>query len=158
MALQITQEQFQFLLPLAIEWAEKQEGVILRNGIPLNDKQLQDAKSAGVLTPEKIRLLVVPNIPLPDHPTLQQAAQATQLITPSTDGLTVRYGIFIRNQHFNNRQLLVHEFVHTAQYERLGGFMPFLQQYLMECITIGYPEAPMEQEAILGAKNICNGN
>jgi hypothetical protein len=38
--------------------------------------------------------------------------------------------------------------VHTAQYERLGGIEPFLRQYLRECLTIGYPEAPLEQEAI----------
>jgi hypothetical protein len=158
MTLQITQEQFQFLLPLATEWAEKQEGIILQTGILLNEKQLQDAKSAGVIKPEKIRLLKVPYIPLPEHPALQKAAQATQLITPRTDGLTVRYGIFIKEQHFNNRQLLAHEFIHTSQYERFGGFMPFLQQYLMECITIGYPAAPMEQEAIIGAIKICNEN
>ena len=48
----------------------------------------------------------------------------------------------------------MHELVHTSQYERLGGFMPFLQQYLNEYITIGYPEAPMEQEAITTAAKL----
>ena len=41
--------------------------------------------------------------------------------------------------------MVVHELGHTAQYERLGGFEPFLRQYLSQCLTIGYPEAPMEQ-------------
>jgi hypothetical protein len=61
-----------------------------------------------------------------------------------TIGLTLRYGIFIRADCWGERRLVVHELVHTLQYERLGGFMPFLQQYLHECITIGYPAAPME--------------
>ena len=154
MPLAITQEQFQILLPLAVQWAEKQEHLILQTGIALNENQIQDARSASVVKPEKIRLLKVPHIPLPDHPALKEAAQVTQLITPQTVGLTLRYGIFINEHHFYNRQLLVHEFIHTSQYEGLGGFAPFLQQYLMECITIGYPAAPMEQEAVIGAKNI----
>lgn len=156
MTLQMTQEQFQILLPLAVEWAQNQENNILQNGTPLSEAQLSDAKLAGVISPEKIRLLKVPFIPTPDHPVLKEAAQATRLITPQTDGLTVRYGIFIKEQHFNNRQLCVHEFIHTSQYERLGGFMPFLRNYLMECIQIGYPAAPMEQEAIQGASKICS--
>lgn len=152
----MTQEQFLRLLPLAVEWAQNQENNILQNGTPLSEAQLSDAKLASVISPEKIRLLKVPYIPTPDHPVLIEAAEATRLITPQTDGLTVRYGIFIKEQHFKNRQLCVHEFIHTSQYERLGGFLQFLQKYLMECIQIGYPAAPMEQEAIQGAKKICS--
>jgi hypothetical protein len=51
--------------------------------------------------------------------------------------------------------MVVHELGHTAQYERLGGFEPFLRQYLFECITIGYPEAPMEQEVVSLTARIC---
>ncbi len=79
---------------------------------------------------------------------LRAAAEATQLISPSTAGLTVRYGIFIRADCWGDRGLVFHELVHTLQYERLGGFEPFLRQYLHECLTIGYPAAPMEQEAV----------
>jgi hypothetical protein len=79
---------------------------------------------------------------------LRAAAQATQLISPGTGGLTLRYGIFIRDDCWGDRRLVFHELVHTLQYERLGGFEPFLRQYLHECLTIGYPAAPMEQEAV----------
>jgi len=72
-----------------------------------------------------------------------------------TIGLTLRYGIFIRSDCWGERRLVVHELVHTLQYERLGGFMPFLQQYLHECITIGYPAAPMEQEAKRIEREMC---
>jgi hypothetical protein len=40
------------------------------------------------------------------------------------------------------------------QYERFGGVLPFLRQYLTECLTVGYPEAPLEQEAIALSKTI----
>ena len=146
--MKITPEQFELLLPLASKWAERQEEIILRDGEPLNDSQLEDARVLKIKCPGKIRLLSVNNIPKPDDPILMAAADMTQLITSSTAGLTLRYGIFIRSDCWGERRLVVHELVHTSQYERLGGFLPFLKQYLFECLTVGYPEAPLEQEAI----------
>lgn len=98
---------------------------------------------------------MVEEIPLPRHPELRMAAEMTGLISPMTIGLTLRYGIFIRADCWGERRLVVHELVHTLQYERLGGFMPFLQQYLHECITIGYPAAPMEEEAKRVEREMC---
>jgi len=150
----ITPEQFQLLLPHACEWAEQQEMSIQQNGIGLTHSQIEDATLVGVRHPEKVKLLQVSSIPIPDEPALASAVQDTQLITADTSGLTLRYGIFIRSDCWNNRQILVHELVHTSQYERLGGILPFLQKYLKECISIGYPAAPMEQEAIRIASKI----
>ena len=84
-----------------------------------------------------------------------QLADATQLISALTGGLTLRYGIFIRSDCRFNRAMVVHELGHTAQYERLGGFESFLRQYLFQCLTIGYPDAPMEQEVISLTRRIC---
>ncbi len=104
--------------------------------------------AVGVTRPgRRVRLLRVPEIPTPSHPVLAQAAEATSLISPFTIGLTLRYGIFIRDDYWGQRRLVVHELAHTMQYERLGSIEAFLRQYLHECITIGYPESPMEQEA-----------
>jgi hypothetical protein len=151
----ITQEQFKMLLPLACAWAEEQEGIILRDGALLSPAQIADAKTIGVVHPERVRLLRVPGIPMPVHPVLRAAADATKLISPDTAGLTLRYGIFIRSDYWGARSLVFHELVHTSQYERLGGFQQFLQQYLYECITIGYPAAPMEQEAVTTTARLC---
>lgn len=79
----------------------------------------------------------------------------TVLISPFTIGLTLRYGIFICDDNWGQRRLVVHELAHTMQYERLGSIEAFLRQYLHECITIGYPEAPMEQEAKRIEREIC---
>ena len=152
----ITPEEFQDLLPLACEWAEAQEQLIIDKGVALTDARIEDAKRAGVSHPKNVRLLKVLKIPMPDHPALEAAAQATRLISPHTTGLTLRYGIFIRSDVWGDRRLIVHELVHTSQYERLGGFLPFLQKYLMECITIGYPDTPMEYEAVKIADEICH--
>src|SRR5438105_2997855 len=151
----ITPEHFDLLLPLACQWAVEQEQRILANGELLTAAQLEDARLVGVSHPERVRLLYVPAIPIPEYPTLRAAAQAIQFITALTRGLTLRYGIFIRSDCRGERALVVHELAHTAQYERLGGFEPFLHQYLSEYVTIGYPEAPIEQEAIEIAARLC---
>lgn len=123
--------------------------------MPLTTGQVEDARRIGIIHPERVRLRVVEEIPLPRHSELRMAAEMTGLISPMTIGLTLRYGIFIRADCWGERRLVVHELVHTLQYERLGGFMAFLKQYLHECITIGYPAAPMEEEAKRVEREMC---
>ena len=151
----ITPEQFEMLLPLACKWAAAQEQRILATGEALSDAMLSDARLVGVAIPERVRLLYVPGIPIPDDPALCAAVEETQFLSPLTRGLTLRYGIFIRTDCRSDRTMVIHELGHTAQYEHLGGFEPFLRRYLFECLTIGYPEAPMEQEAIALTERIC---
>jgi hypothetical protein len=151
----ITPEQFESLLPLACEWAQAQEQHILAAGTPLSHRGLSDAARIGIREPQRVRILYVPEIPMPQDPALRLAAEQTQLVSPLTRGLTLRYGIFIREDCAYSHAMVVHELGHAAQYERLGGFEPFLRQYLFECLTIGYPEAPMEQEVISLTTLIC---
>lgn len=153
----LSPELFEQLLPLAATWAEQQETHILEIGLPLSAAELSDAQEVGVAHPERVRLLSVPAIPIPQHSVLRAVAEVTQLIGPFTAGLTLRYGIYVRSDFAGNRHLVAHELVHTAQYERLGGFLPFLRQYLHECLTIGYPDAPMEQEAVLISERLHHG-
>ena len=147
-------QQFEELLPLAAAWAEEQEARILANGVALSGTQMADAQWIGVAHPERVRLLAVPSVPRPRHPILEAGCEATGLLGSRTLGLTLRYGIFVREDFTGDRFLIAHELVHTSQYERLGGISEFLRQYLHECLTIGYPEAPMEQEAIVMAERL----
>lgn len=154
----ITPQQFLELFPLAVAWAEQQENYILQNGILLTPFQVADARLIPVVNPEKVKLLRVNQIPLPSEASLRTAAQMTGLITTNTIGLTLRYGVFIRQDFWNNRKTIIHELVHVAQYERLEGIGQFLQKYLQECITIGYPQGPMEQEAIILSNKIVSAS
>ncbi len=139
--------EFKLVLPRATEWAEEQESRILAEGVPLTPTLMADARKIGVANPERVRLRVVNEVPFPKDPVLKTAAADAGLLSRQTAGLTLRYGIFIRADHWGSRRLVAHELVHTAQYERLGGFAPFLEQYLAECATEGYPHGPLEQEA-----------
>ena len=152
-----TPGQFERLLHLACVWAAGLEQAILQSGVPLTAEQEADARRMGVAHPERVRLLAVERVPTPDHPLLAAAAETLNLLSPLTLGLSLRYGICIRNDCRWQRRLVVHELAHTMQYERLGGIEPFLRQYLHECIGIGYPAAPMEQEARAIEDAICTG-
>jgi hypothetical protein len=136
------------LLPLAVAWAEEQERRILTKGVALTAAQRADARAMGVAHPERVRLLEVVAISRPAHPVLRAAAESAHIINPFTRGLTLRYGIYLRADESSDRQLIAHELVHTGQYERMGGFLPFLRLYIYECLTVGYEASQMEQEAI----------
>lgn len=135
------------LLPLAADWAAQEESRVLQEGVPLSPAEMAAARTIGVKNPERVRVLRVEAVPVPTLPQLRAAAEAIHFLSPETSGLTLQYGIFVRWDCWQDRALLAHELVHTEQYERLGGILPFLQRYLHECLTIGYANAPMELEA-----------
>jgi hypothetical protein len=153
---QTTIDKIEELLPLAAEWATEQERRVLCEGIPLSKNELADAKAIGVRNPERVRLLRVNSIPMPVHPMLQAAASSMHFLTGAPRGLALEYGIFVRADHWGDRGLIAHELVHTAQYQRLGGILPFLQTYIAQCATVGYPNAPLELEATATAARVCS--
>lgn len=153
-----------FLIPVltlmigpASRWVTEQEEMIAANGRALAPSEINDARKAGVAHPDKIRIRVVPAILPPQRFPLACAAKLVNLIGQGTAGITLRYGIYIRQDcsaYRTNRNLYVHEFVHVGQYERLGSIRAFLKEYLRECIDPGYPFGPLEQEAITKADKI----
>lgn len=146
---------FEPLLSLVSQWVNKEEAHILKHGIPLNTDQQIDAHLIGVKGIPKIRLMRVEEIPLPAHPVLLKAAKMTGLITGSTAGISLGYGIYIRTDCWGDRSLVVHELTHTMQYERFGCKDAFLRQYLQECLTQGYPNGELELEAIRMERKVC---
>jgi len=137
---------FELLLPRAIDWVRAQETFILERGVPLDTWEQHIAQQLGIAQPDKVRLLQVEQVPLPADADLCSAAAAAGLVAANSIGMGLRYGIFIRDDFWRDRATIAHELVHTAQCERLGWEL-FLRQYLSECLQIGYPQAPMEQEA-----------
>lgn len=154
MQAQALSAQFETLLPLATQWAVEQQTRILREGVPLSMRELAAALKVGIKDPEKVRLLQVEIIPSPTHPLLQAAYQMANFVPTAPRGLTLGYGIFVRADYWRDRALIIHELVHTAQYERLGGIQPFLRQYLLECATVGYHKSALEMEAVATAAHV----
>jgi hypothetical protein len=136
----------ELILPVACAWAKRHESAILKTGVALSPAQIATAKKMGILYPERVRLRAVPQVP-PVNWLLRRVGQKLGIASGQTIGMTLRYGIFIRDGHWGDRRLLVHELAHVAQYERMGGFHGFLKQYLAECINLGYPFGELELEA-----------
>src|SRR5689334_14243681 len=61
-------DQLSVLLPRVLAWANTQAAHIARHGEPLNAASLTLASRVGVVHPERIRILVVPTVPVPEEP------------------------------------------------------------------------------------------
>jgi len=143
------------ILPVVYAWAEKQESIIMAEGTPLTEQQMADARRAGVVCPEKIRLSRVEKLPMPENEDLMFMARQVGLFSARSASLNLGYGIWLLYDAWEDRQSLVHECVHVSQHEKRNGLRPFLNEYLRECIEPGFPFGRMEQEAILLTKDIC---
>jgi hypothetical protein len=134
------------LFPHVVDWISSVEKQAQESGRALTPIEFNLAQNVGVAHPEKVRILSVPRIPLPAHPRVKQLARQVGLLAPDTGGLTAGYGVIVRVDCADNLRLLAHEFVHTAQYERLGR-EGFLQEYIQQIAAHGYQNAPFELEA-----------
>jgi hypothetical protein len=128
----IDQKDFERLAPHASEWAKTQEASILQHGVPLTAVQIADARRAGVREPERVRVLVVSRIPLPDDKELADAARRAQIITDASRGVALGHGIIIRADSWRDRELFLHQLVHVAQCERSGSLEKFVNEYLLD--------------------------
>ena len=134
------------LLPRAIEWVRAQSDSILESGRPLDDTEIRIARAVGVRAAERIRVCVVPALPLPDDPDLKAVALETGLLGPGMIGVTFGHGIYVREGHLSNR-LISHECRHVQQYEQAGSIDAFLPAYLQQIVEFGYHDAPFEVDA-----------
>lgn len=152
----IDQETFENLLPLAYQWAKAQEEFVLAEGTPLGQQHMVDARRAGVVDCERIRVLLVEKIPVPESGELAEAAQLTRIITSDTRCVGIGHAIMMRAEAWGDRELLVHNLVHIAQCERSGGLEQWVQKYLLDRRTsASFTLGLLEDEARRIAREIC---
>ena len=135
------------ILPQAIRWAKTQSETALRSGRPLDGDFLSIAQDVGMANPERIRILDLPHLPMPDDPLLRQAAVETGLLGPKMAGLTLGYAVLVCPGFGHNIRLLSHEFRHVYQYEQAGSIDAFLTTYLHQIVNVGYHDAALECDA-----------
>ena len=151
-------KHFERLASMAGEWAQNQEAYILKHGVPLTKDQVADARRVGVRDPGRVRVLVVDRIPLPADRELAEAARRAQIITDASRAVAIGYGIIVRADSWQNRELLLHQLVHVAQCERSGGLEPFVSEYLMDRRSSrDFSLGSLEDEARGLARKICAG-
>ena len=154
----IDQENFKRLASLAYHWARAQEAYVLEHGVPLKKQQRADAERAGVRRIERVRILVVDRIPLPEDKELADAARHAQIITDASRAVAIGYAVIVRADSWHNRELLLHQLVHVAQCERSGGLEPFVREYLCDRRnSVEFSVGSLEDEARGLAREICSG-
>ena len=132
------------IAPATKRWAQAQERRILKEGVPLAAEGLAFAAELKIEKPEEVRVLEVKPIPLPVPRPLVKLASHWGLPLFEPGGMALGKGIYILE---GNSRVLRHELVHVAQYQQMGGIGPFMHRYLVECLTHGYADAPLEVEA-----------
>jgi hypothetical protein len=135
--------------PIVLRLLAASEAEILASGRPLDEEELASARAIGVQAPERVRVAIREQFPLPDDARLVSAASDLGLPigTAAETGRTQGYAILLKPSVADSRAALAHELAHVAQCERLGGLRPYVHRYLIEVLAIGYAHAPLEQEA-----------
>jgi hypothetical protein len=152
----IDQATFEHLLRLACQWAQAQERLILATGTSLGPQHMADARRVGIRDCERVKVLVVDRIPLPENKDLADAARRTQTITDASRGVAIGHGIIIRADCWGDRELLLHQLVHVAQYERSGGIEQWVGQYLRDRRSCAkFTPGSLEEEARGLARELC---
>jgi hypothetical protein len=153
------QETFEYLVPLAYEWAKSQEEFVLAHGNPLEPRHVEDAKLVGVQDYAGVRVLVVDRIPLPENPDLAKASKRMGIITEDTRCMGFGHALIIRVDAWNDRELILHNLIHVAQSERCGGLEQWVRQYLSDRTNCpNFTFGPLEEEARRVAHEICCGS
>jgi hypothetical protein len=134
------------LLQPAIAWAEARSLEVQTHGHPLPEHVAALARAVGVARPELVRVAAVQRLPLPEEPSLREAALQTGLLGPNMVGLTLGYSILVVAGHETPR-LMSHELRHVHQYEVAGSIAAYLPVYLGQIVEFGYADAPFERDA-----------
>lgn len=130
----------------AVHWVEQQQQIICKQGRLLTAYEQQLAALVGVANPAFVYLYEVPSILRPEEPELAALCEQFGFLTKDTIGLTLGYGIYIK-QGYRSSRLLSHELRHVYQYEQAGSAEAFLSRYIAEIMQFGYVNAPYEIDA-----------
>jgi hypothetical protein len=131
----------------AVTWAQGMAQNAAHAGAPLSPALRALARRAGVRAPERIRIVVLDEIPLPEEPELKAAALKVGLSSSGAAGMTLGFGVFLRRGYEKDIRVLSHEFRHVAQYEASGGIAGFLAVHLADLVAFGYEDSPFEVDA-----------
>lgn len=152
----VDQKTFEKLLPVAVQWAKAQEAFVLRHGSSLSARHIADAKLAGIQEPDRVRVLVVDRISLPEDPSLAEASKRVGIVTEDTRCMGFGYALIIRVDAWHDRETILHNFVHIAQCERAGGLEQWCRQYLGDRTScLKFTVGQLEEEARRFAREIC---
>lgn len=141
-----------------IQHAKALEKRILFEGRPLTADELALARAANIKHPDRVRILVLPSIPVPQSAYLRAKLDELDLLQliRLARGTTKGYGIIVTHSGSRRRKVIAHELVHVGQYEQLGGIAALMRHHLPDLISNGYRRSTIESEAYRLATQIAS--
>lgn len=129
-----------------VRWASEHYRIIQNEGSELSHEGLALARRVGVLEPERIRVLLVDEVPIHNDPLIADLAKSVGMLDGTIEGITFGHSIYIARGRESAR-LYSHEFRHVYQYEKYGSIPAFVDEYLHQVLVLGYSDAPLERDA-----------
>jgi len=129
---------------------------ILEEGRPLTDSERTMALQAKVQYPDRVRILTLDAVPLPEEALLRQKLEEYGVLKliGRAKGAAKGYGIIVTTSGAQWRTVIAHELVHVGQYERLGGIAEVMRYHLPDLKANGYRRSELEDEAYRRAADI----
>jgi hypothetical protein len=134
-------------IPKVVHWIEEMENFIQSNGRFLNEDELTFAKKIGILNYDIIKVWESNEVPKPKNAMIQYLGNEIGFFSSNTNGISFRYGIFLHSELKYTKDVLLHELIHTLQYERFGSIEKFILCYLDDVLINGYENSVLEKEA-----------
>ena len=144
---------------LLIEHAKRSEEQVLREGRRLDPVELEIALKAGVQHPQRVRILTLDAVPLPENPIVAEEFERMGVLRLIRQAAAAArgYGIILTPRALNRDDALAHELVHVAQFERFGGIGPMFRAHIPDLRAHGYRRSELEDEAYRRAAEIMSG-
>ena len=139
-------QKLEILAPLTLEWFEQIESQYLHKGRTLTLEEQQMARSIGVASPEKVRVIVLKHFPHPANTTLKLYTRNYGMGASSEAGRTMGNVIMLKAKRQDERELLAYELVHIAQQEKLGR-QAYVRRFITEYELVGRDRSPLELDA-----------
>jgi len=150
---QIT-EKVDKLIDEVLVFALKSEAYALEHGRKLTVSETKYAKSIGVKHPEKVRVMISSDFPVPTNKEVLKGFKELGFDSMLVAGVTYRYGIYIKSSWLVSKEyVLAHELIHVRQVEKTNNWKKYLRQYLIQAFSYEYFEMPYEHEAYKTTEN-----
>lgn len=134
------------LKPIIIDWIYAQERIIQESGFELNEAGVRLARTVGVSYPEKIKVMLIDEIPQIDNVKIRSLAKSLGMLRQPALGMTFGHSIYIANGKGSTR-LYSHEFRHVFQCEQYPTLADYASEYISQLLEFGYHRAPLEIDA-----------
>jgi len=141
-------EKVDKLMDEVYAFALKSEAYALEHGRKLAPNEMKYAKSIGVKHPEKVRVMITSNFPVPTNKEVLKGFKELGFDSMFVAGITYRYGIYIKSSWLVSKEyVLAHELIHVRQVEKTGNWKEYTRKYLIQAFMYEYFEMPYEHEA-----------